>query len=513
MMNAQEWLDQTYQKEIRKEVKLIKNDDTKELSGKLLLDDFNNLVELNLSRHNLTNLDISDCYELRKLVIDHNSLTRLLNYPRDLVNPEKLTYLNVMNNNFAKIDLNHFSRFINLETLLIGTDDRDKIEQGFYNRFYGHLRSLKHLTKLKALDICGTDISKGLCHLPDSLKDFFCEVYRPEAKVAKIKRKLEPFEGDVIKYKKDKLKKVPHKKFVKNDELEEFQEQSVKIKNLLIVGRTGNGKSALANVLSDTNRFEESEKSVSKTKYFQTEMFEHNGKMYRVVDTIGIGDTILSKKQVLIRIAEAIYTMKEGINQILFVVGRRFTEDEMEAFELLKEVIFESDIIMYTTIVRTNFTNFRSPDKCEIDRQELVGENKFLAEIIKSCNGIIHVNNPPIDVDYEERLLVNKDDREVSRNKLLTHLDNFQVNYKPYLKTWDQFYLKIRNYLKTKHDIEEAIQRLSISSEEVNKLKAKIEKLEAKVVRETEFHCDVEIPCFGRIKMNFRSSNGICQII
>ncbi|CAG8596628.1 17817_t:CDS:2 [Cetraspora pellucida] len=506
MMNAQEWLDQTYQKENRKEIESIKHDDTKELSGKLLLDDFHKLVELDLSHHNLTKLDISDCYELRKIVIDHNSLTRLLNYPRDLVNPEKLTYLNIMNNNFDKIDLNHFSRFINLETLFIGTDDRGKIEQGFYNRFYGHLRSLKHLTKLKALDICGTDISKGLCHLPDSLKDFFCEVYRSEAKVAKIKRKLEPFEGDVIKYKEDKLKKVPQKKLAEINGIE-VQEQSVEINNLLIVGRTGNGKSALANVLSGTNKFKESEKSVSETKNFLDEEFTHNEKRYRVVDTIGMGDTRLSKKQVLIRIAEAVYTMKEGINQILFVVGRRFTKEEIEAFELLKKVIFESNIIKHTTIVRTNFTNFRNPDKCKIDRQELVGDSKFLAELINSCNGIIYVDNPSVEVECERRLLLNKEDREFSRNKILTHLEGFQGNYKPYLKTWDQLYLKIRNYIKIKHDLEEALKSSNISSEEIDKLKAKIEKLESKVVGETELRCDVEIPCFAKIKINFRSLN------
>ncbi|CAG8851065.1 26842_t:CDS:1, partial [Racocetra persica] len=85
----------------------------------------------------------------------------------------------------------------------------------------------------------------------------------------------------------------------------------------------------------------------------------------------------------------------------------------------------------------------------------------------------------------ERRLLLNKEDREFSRNKILTHLEGFQGNYKPYLKTWDQLYLKIRNYMKIKHDLE-ALQSSNISSEEINKLRVKIEKLETKVVGETE---------------------------
>ncbi|CAG8760083.1 23783_t:CDS:2, partial [Racocetra persica] len=145
---------------------------------------------LDLSHNNITKLDVSDCYDLEKIIFAHNSLTRLLNHPRDFVNPEKLTYLNIMNNNITKIDLSFFNRFINLETLFIGTDDREKIEQ-------------------------------GLIHLPDSLKEFFYEVYRPEAKVMKIKKKLEPFEGNVKKYKEDKSRKVPNKKLAENIELEE----------------------------------------------------------------------------------------------------------------------------------------------------------------------------------------------------------------------------------------------------------------------------------------------------
>ncbi|CAG8714141.1 7107_t:CDS:2, partial [Cetraspora pellucida] len=373
MVKAQEWLDQNYPKENRNEFVLLICEDTKKLDNELFLDHFYKLVELDLSHHNITKLD-----------------------------------------------------------------------------------------------------------------------------VAKIKKKLEPFGGNIKKYKKEKLRKVFRKKLAENNTLEEIQDQSVEIKNLLIVGRTGNGKSALANVLSGTNGFKESDKSVSETRYFQDEMFTHNSTIYRVVDTIGMGDTRLSKNQVLLRIAEAVYTMKEGINQILFVVGRRFTKEEIEAFELLKKVIFESNIIKHTTIIRTNFTNFRNPDKCKIDRQELVAENKFIVDIINSCNGIIHIDNPPIEVDCERRLLLNKEDREISRNKLLTHLENFQGNYKPYLKTWDQLYLKVRNYMKIKHDLEEVLRYSNFSSEEVNRLKEKIEKLEEKVVGETELQCDIEIPLLAK---------------
>ncbi|CAG8773927.1 9959_t:CDS:1 [Cetraspora pellucida] len=501
MTEAQEWLDQNYPKEKRNDIISLEcKDNTLKLIGELLLDNFCGLVELDLSLHDITKLDVSDCYELERIIFANNILTSL---PGDFIYPEKLTYLNIMNNNIDKIDLNYFCKFINLKTLFIGTNDKYKMDHCFYNRFYGHLRSLKDLTQLEALDISNTDISKGLSYLPDSLKDFRFRVYRPEAKVAKIKEKLEPFGEDFKKYKKTKSRKLSYKRFVKNNEVEEVQEQSAEIKNLLIVGRTGNGKSALANVLSDTSRFKESEKSISETRKFLDEIFTHNGTTYRVVDTIGMGDNRLSKNDVLIEITEAVYAIKEGINQILFVVGRRFTKEEIDAFELIKGAIFESNIIKHTTIIRTNFPNFKNSAKCKEDRQDLFEGNEFLAEMLNSCNGIIHVDNPSVEVECERRLAFNREDRENSRKKILDHLENFKENYKPDLMPWDQLYLKVRNYMKIKHNL----QRSDISSDEANTLKAQMEKLEEKVVRETDLH--YAVPPFAKLLISYNT----CQIL
>ncbi|CAG8475365.1 AIG1 family-domain-containing protein [Gigaspora rosea] len=524
MKNAQQWLDQNYPKEERNEVLIIEDETkTERLSGELSLDHFNKLIELDLSNNDIIKLDVSDCYDLEKLIVANNSLTKFLNHSRDIVDPKKLTYLNMMNNNIKEISLSYFCDFSSLKFLAIGTDDKEKIKDGFYNRFFGTLRPLINLVELEVLDISSTDISKGLRHLPNSLKEFYFESYRPEAKVKRIEEKLKPFGRNFKKYKEEKLKKISNKKLVENYELENQPE----INNLLIVGRTGNGKSALANVLCGTNKFKESEKSISETRYFQDEIFMNKGKKYRVVDTIGVGDTRLSKNQVLLRIAEAVYTINEGITQVFFVVGRRFTKEETDTFELLKTVIFESNIVKHTTIIRTHFTNFRNTDKCKIDRQELIEENKFLAEIINSCKGIIHIDAPPMEVDCERRLRLNEEDRDASRNKLLNHLESFHGNYKPYLKTWDQLYLKVRNYIRIKHELENDLIKLVspveisnlkeklVSPVEISKIKEKIGRLEEKVVRETEMEiqCAIEIPAFAKIQIFFKNRNGTCQII
>src|SRR5436305_1712647 len=95
------------------------------------------------------------------------------------------------------------------------------------------------------------------------------------------------------------------------------------IRNLLIVGRTCSGKSTLANVLSNTNDFAESESSISikEASKFKKEVFESEGLKYCVVGIIGL-DIRLAGKEV--------FSIPEKINQVLFVVDGRFMAEEVE---------------------------------------------------------------------------------------------------------------------------------------------------------------------------------------
>jgi len=128
---------------------------------------------------------------------------------------------------------------------------------------------------------------------------------------------------------------------------------------------------------------------------------------------------------------------REGIDQVFFVFKKKFSPEQIRSFNLFKNLISESGITKFTTLVRTNFPNFRNSQECREDRQDLLNENKEIYEIINSCNSIIHVDNPPIpevdeeDSDNEEEIMINKKDREDSRQKILTHLvDNCREIYK-----------------------------------------------------------------------------------
>jgi GTP-binding protein EngB required for normal cell division len=224
-------------------------------------------------------------------------------------------------------------------------------------------------------------------------------------------------------------------KLMKNNSLAKSGPQITKVKesdirNILIIGITGNGKSALANVLvdkSDNNQFREGNSSISKTKNFQaSNIFEKDGKKYRIIDNIGFGDTNnISKEDILFKIGEGIHSAKEGINQVLFVFKDRFAPEQVMVFKMFKDFIDETEITKFTTLVRTNFVNFRKPEKCQADKDVLLDQSQELKEIINSCNGIIHVDNPTIDEedsDNEEEMKINKNRRKESREIVLNHL-------------------------------------------------------------------------------------------
>ncbi|CAG8754219.1 22092_t:CDS:2 [Gigaspora margarita] len=242
-----------------------------------------------------------------------------------------------------------------------------------------------------------------------------------EVKITAVKRF-----SDLVGFYKTKEEAYNHAKVIKEEQKVdqckyEFETQENDIENILIIGRTGGGKSTLANVISGGNEFTLCGLAISKTKNFQIKVFEWNGIKYRVVDTIEVADTKLPPNKVVFKLAEAIHSMKGGIKQVFAVVGGRFTKEEKETFKILK-IIFGKNVTKHTTIVRTRFENFKRFEKVEEDKKALEKENKRL---IRSVKGIIHVDNP--SSDDERRRTIDEETRKDSRRKLLEYLETYML--------------------------------------------------------------------------------------
>jgi len=120
--------------------------------------------------------------------------------------------------------------------------------------------------------------------------------------------------------------------------------------------------------------FEEDENSKSVTRHIQVEEMEIKGVKYRIIDTVGIGDTGTVKgDDAKLEAIKTAYAIKDGISQIFFVVAGRDSVDERESklYNLLKDNIFDENISNHITIVRTKFDYFTNEEKCKNDIEGL----------------------------------------------------------------------------------------------------------------------------------------------
>ena len=294
-------------------------------------------------------------------------------------------------------------------------------------------------------------------------------------------------------------------------------------KIILLIGRSGRGKSTLANVVTNTNNFKESSGSVSETKEVQFEQFVDESKQinYAIIDTPGIGDTKMSDNEVLNIIAKAVYLGKDGISQVFFVNDGRFDQYEMATYDLLRTIIFDNDIIKHTTIVRTRFPEFRDDEEYQKDIDSMTKEARAkeaelkkniadkkseleslssddehsqklseeikkvekeltvtnLAKIIESCQGrIVYVDNPSLEVKDTKKLALNKEDREDSRDILLDHL-NENCQGEPYnppnLKKLsediaDDYFQYLKKKEELQKELEAELKRLSFKTSQTS---------------------------------------------
>ncbi|WNE39983.1 MAG: GTPase Der [Mycoplasmataceae bacterium] len=253
-------------------------------------------------------------------------------------------------------------------------------------------------------------------------------------------------------------------------------------RTVLLLGRTGNGKSTLANVMSNTDKFKESELGASETRNIQEEWFnlKDDDITYHIIDTIGIGDTRLSEQQVLFKIAETVNSIRNGLNQILFVTSGRFTEEEVKAYTLLRTVFFNEDIGKYTTIVRTKFPTFRRAERCRADRENMIKESEDIADIIHSCKKLIHVNNLTEDEDPELKTRI--ECGEILRNHLKF---NCEEVYHP--RNLDDANERIRNHMTDREMIQKEIDIVKEKLEEADK---RVKKGDEAAIKAQQEHKD-----------------------